>query len=187
MCGACGGAGPDWSLPFVSGVQRRSSIAKFLTAICRGVAVGTMSQGWTVRTATGGWSVARTLDELVEATARRAVCTSWPDVQAVVRARSSADGGAAKGGHARPASVRPFRNEDDGRLAVLGAVAEPVLPEGDLHLRLTGFVLGVRAFERGPVAIDILDGGSSRRLVGAEGRVLGLVGQSLTAHALLRT
>lgn len=178
MCGACGGGGPDWSLPYVSGPRRRSEIASFATATCRGIAVGTMPQGWTVRTPTGGWSVARTLTELVEAIAPRLAYTSWPQLQAAIvqRSRGSASAG-VEVGHRSLGSVA---TSDGARLAALAASAPAVLPAGDGHLRLVGFLVGVRRFERGAVALRVggtEDGtGTDFHLIGFGGELVGAVG-----------
>ena len=71
-------------------------------------------------------------------------------------------------------------SEDGARLAALDATAEVVLPEGDLHLRIAAFLLGVRRFERGAVALEVCTGGagtaSSFRLIGVDGQLIGVAG-----------
>lgn len=174
MCGGCGGVGPDWSLPYVSGSRRRAAIAALLGGLSRRITVGTMRQGWTVRTATGGWSVARTLDELVDATAQRVSFSSWAEVQEAVRVHSR--------DRCDPVPARqPTRPGvgtcalDTGtigsaKLAALDAIAVPVLSEGELHLRLAAFALGVRVLPAQPVALELAPG---MRLLATEGRLSG--------------
>jgi hypothetical protein len=165
MCGACGGLPPDWSVPLVSGAQRRAAIAALLTEICHGITVRPTPQGWTLMSSTGAGRVASTLGQLLDAAAGRLACTSWPELAEAVSRRSGILGAEPYGDYRPPPADRP-----------LVPVPVPVLPgPGDLHLRLAAFGLGIRGFDRRAVALDALDRPAPFRLVAVQGRVIGAV------------
>ncbi|TQS28034.1 hypothetical protein [Microbispora sp. KK1-11] len=165
MCGACGGPPADWAGPLVSGHRRRWAVARFAGAVCTGVRVRTVPQGWLVSGSTGGARVAPTLDRLLDHVARFLVPTGWDELEAALRDHEHGTGHEddAHPGYRPPPAPHPP-----------AAVTVMSVPSGGaLHLRLAAFGLGVRAFDRRAVALDAPGRAAPFRLLAADGRIVG--------------
>lgn len=188
MCGACGGQTTDWSTPLVSGPTRRRSIARFVTDVCGGIKVNPTRQGWTVHNPTGGWAVVSTFDQLADSAASRLSLASWPELEAAVTAHSTGQSEQHPEYHppARldrastdAAADRRLLGDFDGHQKAepqrgLSGTARAVLTSpGDLHLRLTGFALGIRRFEPQTVTLDAHDRRAPFQLTAVGGRIVG--------------
>lgn len=186
MCGACGGQATDWSTPLVSGHLRRRSIARFVTEVCGGIKVKPTRHGWTLHNPTGGWAVVSTFDQLADSAASRLSLASWPELEAAVTAHST--GQPEQHPEYHPPARLDRDSTDAAASRLLGdidhhqkdepqrawsATARPVLTSpGDLHLRLTGFALGIRRFEPETVALDARDRRAPFRLRAIGGRIV---------------
>ncbi|WP_432927039.1 hypothetical protein ACQPZZ_37780 [Microbispora sp. CA-135349] len=165
MCGACGGPPADWAGPLVSGHRRRWAIARFTAAVCTGVRVSPVPQGWLASGSTGGAGVAPTLDRLLDLVARFLVPAGWDELEAALRDHEHGAGhedDAYSGYRPTPAPCPP---------AAVTVMSVP--PGGALHLRLAAFGLGVRAFDRRAVALDAPGRAAPFRLLAADGRIVG--------------
>lgn len=170
MCGGCSGPTQDWAGPFISGPIRRAAVARFLTPICRHVAVTTFARGWSITRSTGASIVAKTFDDLLDAVVPFCIPSSWLELENSMAGLSEGrpdEFGAYRGPHIeqhKPVSL------------VLVASQHVALP-----VRLTAFCLGVRAFESGAVGIDVNDRAAPFRLLADKGNVLGAVHLHTTA------
>jgi len=72
MCGGCGGAPPDPYGDLVAGPLRRALVARTVERSVRALGVRAVPGGWTVSRPTGGATVCRTLDALLDAVQERA-------------------------------------------------------------------------------------------------------------------
>ncbi|MEV4455968.1 hypothetical protein [Microbispora sp. NPDC049633] len=165
MCGACGGPPADWAGPLVSGHRRRAAIARFVGAVCKGVTVRPVPQGWLASGSTGGARVAPTLDRLLDGVARLLVPSGWDELEASLRDHEHGTGHEddVHPGYRPPSAAHP-----PPAVSVMR-----VPPGGALHLRLAAFGLGVRVFDRRAVALDAPDRAAPFRLLAAEGRIVG--------------
>jgi hypothetical protein len=73
MCGGCGGAPPDQYGDLVAGPLRRALVARTVGRSVPALAVRAVPGGWTVSRPTGGATVCRTLDGLLDAVQGHAV------------------------------------------------------------------------------------------------------------------
>ncbi|WP_067182185.1 hypothetical protein [Microtetraspora niveoalba] len=165
MCGACGGPPADWAGPLVSGLRRRSAVARFVGAVCAGVTVRPVPQGWLASGSTGGALVAPTLDRLLDGVAHRLAAAGWDELEASLRDHER---GTGPEDDAFPGYRPPVVPHPPAAVTVMS-----VPPDGGLHLRLAAFGLGVRAFDRRAVALDAPERVAPFRLLAADGRILG--------------
>jgi hypothetical protein len=167
MCGACATAVSDWATPLVSGPRRRAALGRFVTSVCRGMVVRPVGSGWTAATMTGATRVARTLDALLDHVAGRLTCDSWSELEAALAPHEHRDG---------DAGVPPYDDYLPPVAADPGLSATTVLTvprHGGLHLRLAAFGLGIRSFDRRPVALEAVHRRAPLRLLAAHGEILG--------------
>lgn len=168
MCGACATAAvSDWATPLVSGPRRRAALGRFLTSVCQGMVVRPVGSGWTAATMTGATRVARTLDELLDQVAGRLARYSWAELEAALARHEHRDGDPEVPTYD---DYLPPMAADPG-LAASTVLTVPAL--GGLHLWLAAFGLGVRAFDRRPVALEAPHRRAPLRLLAAHGQILG--------------
>ena len=182
MCGACGVQPSDWAVPLVSGPHRRTAIAHFVAAVCRGVVVKAAPQGWTVATLTGSWRVTSNLDQLLESVSTRLTCTSWENLEAALGPHES------RNGTAEDPRYADYRPRAAAHPPVAAKTVMTVPANGSLHLRLVAFGLGIRAFDRHrAVALDALERAAPFRLLAVDGKIVGSAPADLPALNVIGT
>jgi hypothetical protein len=126
-----------------------------------------VGSGWTAATMTGATRVAPTLDALLDQVAQRLALDSWSELEAALAPHEHRDGDPGES----PYDDYLPPEAPDPELAATTVLAVPAF--GGLHLWLAAFGLGIRSFDRCPVALEAPHRRAPLRLLAAHGEILG--------------